>query len=523
MEDAARKGSGVDLWFAVWSRRKWLAIIGFALPFSAVIPLVAFLPNIYQSTATVIVERQQVPEAFVRSTVTSEVDSRLQTISEEVLSRSRLESLINRFGLYPELRKRVSLEELIIRMRGDIKLEKKVGARGHGAVVVAFAISYRGSDPETAALVTNALASFYVEENLKVRERQATGTAEFLKVQVEETKKRLDEQERRLSEFKKRHLGELPEQMQANLATLERLNVQLRINSDTQNRAGERRDALAKQLAEADPAAPTEGPDATAARIAGLRQELAALRTRFSDRYPEVIRARAEIAALERQLTETKSDGRLEPQPAAVVSPQVLRLKQTLNEVESEIKVLRAEEKHLRSAIATHHQRVENTPRREQESQEMSRGYETIKSLYNSLLARLEEALVAESMEQRQKGEQFRVLDPALPSGLPVAPKRSQVLLLGLVLSLGLAAGAVVLAEKLDTSFHTLDDLRGFTNVPVLVSIPRIVTAADASRGRRWMQLASLGAIVGLVLIAGTSYVVARGNEQLVRMLGLGS
>src|SRR3989454_1503743 len=251
MPGESRKGTGVELAMAVWSRRKWLAILTFAAPFSVAASLVIALPDTYQSTATVLVDRQQVPETFVQPTVTSALETRLHTISQEILSRSRLEALITRFGLYSDLRSRVSAEEVIERMRGDIKLELKgVEARGQREATVAFAIKYLGGDPQTVAQVTNTLASFYIEENLKVRERQATGTAEFLKVQLEETKKRLDEQERQVSEFKRRYLGELPQQMETNVASLERLHIQLRLNSDNQTRAMERRAAPARPQAE---------------------------------------------------------------------------------------------------------------------------------------------------------------------------------------------------------------------------------------------------------------------------------
>ena len=186
------------------------------------------------------------------STVTSALETRLQTINQEILSRSRLEALIARFGLYGDLRKRVSSEEVIERMRRDIQLELKgVEQREGRGTTIAFFLSYRGGDPPTVAQVANTLASFYIEENLKVRERQAAGTSEFLKAQVVVTKARLDEQERVVSEFKRHYLGELPQQLDANLATIERLSAQLRSNGDNQMRATERRDALLKQLADA--------------------------------------------------------------------------------------------------------------------------------------------------------------------------------------------------------------------------------------------------------------------------------
>jgi len=337
-----------------------------------------------------------------------------------------------------------------------------------------------------------------------------------------------------VSQFKRRYLGELPQQMEANLATLERLHAQLRLNADSQTRAAERRQALASQLAEAQtlpllapgtPGVPGGFTETPEARLARLKQELTALRAQFSEKYPDVVRTKAEIAELERQLAEAKSDDAKAEEkpatpPAGPMTPYGLRLKEALSEVEGESKILKGEEKHLREAIATYQARVENVPRREQEFKELSRDYESTRALYESLLKRFEEAQLAESMEQRQKGEQFRVLDPAVPGGEPAAPKRFRLILMALMLSAGLAAGAAVLAEQLDTSFHSVDDLRAFSTVPVLVSIPRIITETDVRRRRWHTRLAASAAMVGLVLIGGVAYFVASGNHQLVSLLG---
>lgn len=546
LTDEGRGRSGLTGVLAIWSRRKWLAIIVFAAPLVASASVISFLPNVYRSTATVLVDRQQVPEAFVRSTVTSALETRLHTISQEVLSRARLEELIDRFGLYGELRKRVPLEDVIGRMRSDIKLEiKSAELRGLREATVAFTITYQGSDPATVASVTNTLASFYNEENTKARERQATGTAEFLKIQLSETKTRLDQQEQRVSGFKRRHLGELPQQMDTNLSTLDRLHAQLRQNADSQTRAADRKQSLSGQLAEAEslvgppyavgaagpavgqiaPVAPSELRDA--ARLAQKKDELAQLRSQFSDKYPDVVQLTAEIAALEREMALAK---RAEPKPGASASaspvtfpgpmtPYVLRLKEALAEVQTDLKVLKTEEGRLRESIAVYQARVDNVPRREQEFKELSRDYESTRELYGSLLKRYEEAQLAESMEQRQKGEQFKVLDPAIARLQPAAPNRLKLLLMAVVGSIGLAFGAVLLAEQIDTSFHDLDDLRSFSNVPVLASIPWIVTRSEVRR-RRWrMRLAVSAAVAGLAVIVGLAYVVAHGNEHLIMLM----
>jgi succinoglycan biosynthesis transport protein ExoP len=541
--DEAQGGLGLDNLLAVWRRRKWLAILVFVFPCAAALSLALAMPSLYESTAIVLVDRQQVPEDFVRSTVTSALEVRLHTISQEILSRSRLKSLIDRFGLYPALRQSLPEEALIERMRKDVRLEL-TGAdqRGNqrGSSTISFAISYRGSDPQTVAQVTNTLASSYIEENLKVRERQATGTAQFLKVQLEETTKRLDVQERVVSEFKKRHLGELPGQLQANLATLQQLNEQLRLNTLNQIRAREKRDLLELQLQtvgltpEAVVIGPTGDPvvaqDPRAARLARLRQELGELRTRFTDRYPDVQRLQAEITRVEQEIAEAPAPEAPGGKPAATpavaagptANPAVLRIRQAIGETEAELKVLKDDEKRLRASIVVYDQRVANVPRREQEFLEISRDYETTRELHATLTKRFEEAQIAESMEQRQKGEQFRLLDPAVPGREPAAPRRLQLLAMALALALGLAAGAVVLAEQLDTSFHSLDDLRAFTAVPVLASIPRLVTAADGRQWRRRVVLTGLASLAGVALLAGTAWWLAHGNEQLVWLVTRG-
>jgi polysaccharide chain length determinant protein (PEP-CTERM system associated) len=523
MADETRSNSPVDTVLAVWSRRKWLAILVFVAPLVAGVSLVVSLPNVYRSAATVLAERQQVPDFFVRATVTSALETRIQAISQDVLSRSRLGALIQRFGLYPEQQQRVPLDRIVERMRKDIKLElKSMELKGLREATVSFTITYQGGNPDTVSRVANTLASFYNEENVKAREQQATGTTEFLKVQLGETKKRLDELEQRVSAFKRRHLGELPEQMGTNLATLERLGAQLRQNADSQTRVNERREMLSSQLAEAE--GQFVSPELReAARLAQKKEELARLRIRFNDNYPDVVMLAAEVAALERELDAAKSEMQesiAEGKPTATpVTPSMLRVKQSLGELQTELKILKTEEGRLRDSIAAYQARVDNVPRREQEFIELSRDYDSTRQLYASLMKRHEEAQLAESMEQTQKGEQFRVVDPAMPIAEPAAPNRIRLLAMTLAGAIGLAIAVVLAAEQLDTSFHTVDELRAFSKAPVLVSIPRIVTPKD-SRRRWWrMRLAATAAVVGLVMVAGVGYLAAHGNEDLVLLL----
>jgi succinoglycan biosynthesis transport protein ExoP len=528
-----QRHEGVETAWEIWKRRKWLAILVFIAVFTAVASVTMFLPDIYQSTTTILVERQQVPEAFVQSTITSGIDFRLQTITQQVLSRSRLEHLIDRFGLYHDVRQRVPLEQVIERMRQDIVLDQTgLQKGGKGETTVAFAISYKGRNPQQVAQVTNTLASFYIDENLKIRERQAAGTADFLRGQLEEMKQRLEEQEQRLRQFKEHYMGELPEQLQANVAVLENLNTQLRLNGDKRARASEQRAALAQQLAElaglkvpskhtivvtSDPQS-----DRHVTQHEKLQQELAKLSTRYGEKHPAIVSLKTEIAALEKLLTETKSmqgnTKNSEQVPGALQSPYVQQLKKEFGTLEAELKALHTEEQSVLQSIALYQQRVENTPRRDQELQVLQRDYDTAKGLYQSLLKRQEEAKLAEQLEQHQKGEQFRLLEPALPAVRPKEPDRRKLILMGLVCAIGLAVGTVILAEQLHPSFHTVDELYAFSHVPVLVSLPCIVTRADLRR-RRWrFGLVALSAILSLVLIAGSSYVAIKGPVPLAEL-----
>lgn len=517
-DDQSARSLGPEFVLEVWQRRKWLALLVFSAVFAAAASLTMSLPDLYRATATVLVERQQVSEAFVRPSVTAELETRIQTIEQQVMSRSRLTDLITRLDLYPELRGIVPIDALVERMRKDVQLVLKSAPEPSGRnATIAFALSYSGRDPRTVAEVANTLAALYAEENTKSRERQATRTAEFLKGQLTDIKRERDEREQLMSQFKSRHAGELLQQVEVNLAALDRLNTQLRLSGEYQIRAMERRDQLEKQLADAESAGPaTLRADTPAARLAKRKQDLAELRRKFSDQYPDVIRVKAEIAALEQEAAQIGTDGRTTTEASTDSSTRVT--KQTVGEVDGELKSLKAQEGFLRKAIAGYEARVENAPKREAELQQLSRDYDTANERYQTLLKRYEDAQLAESLEQGQNVEQFRMLDPAIPPARPAAPNRLWLLAMGIFASLAVGFGAIVAAERLDTTFHAVDDLQAFTNVPMLATIRRIPTKTGARRQRFRVALMTVAAIVGLALTVAGSYYVGSGNEQIVRL-----
>lgn len=507
----------VDLALGVWIRRKWLALAVFIAGFAGAVSLTFSLPNLYRATATVLVERQQVSEAFVRPSVTGELDTRIQTIHKQVMSRARLSDVVTRFNLYPELRASgVPLEAIVDRMRNDVEFGLSgVEQMGGRVATIAFTVSYSGRDPAAVAEVTNMLVSSYVAENSRTREQQAVRTVEFLKQQLEDTKRELDAHERRQAEFKLLHTGELPDQLEINMAALDRLNTQLRLNGEYQLRAIERRERFEQQVA----AAPITG--TPAGQLVKLRGQLAELRRTFSDQYPDVIRMKAEIARLESQQASHGSNGHTETAHAPDDATRRLA-EQGIAQTQSQLASLKREEAQLRRLIESHEARVANAPKRQDELQQLSRDYEASKERYETFLKRYEEAQLAENLEQGQAVEQLRVLDPALPSAAPAAPNRLWLLMLGLVASLGLAFAAVVAAEKLDTSFHSVDDLRRFAAVPTLAVIRRMPTPADARGQRLKFAAMALSFLFALALIVSGAHYVGAGNEQIVRMTSRG-
>jgi polysaccharide chain length determinant protein (PEP-CTERM system associated) len=516
-------GLGSDVVLDVWRRRKWIGILAFGAVCAGAGVAAVSLPNLYRASATVLIDRPQVSEAFVRQSVTAELETRIQTIHRQIMSRARLTDIITRLGLYPELRSSVPMDALAEQLRREIQLNLQGVQQSTGRTeTIAFTLSYSGRDPQTVAQVANTVAGFYIDENTKSRERQTSGTAEFLKAQLAAVRRELDQQEQRTNEVKLRHTGEL-QLVEVTLAALDRVNTQLRLNSESQIRVMDRRDRLEQQLADAESAPPgATQADNPSAQLVKLNEELEQLRRQYSDQYPEVIRVKAAIAALESTSGASggsnRSDSNGTNRQSALTNSSVRFARQALAGVEGELRRLKDEEASLRKQINGYEARIDSSPARQQALQPPSADYDTVNERYQALLKRSEEAQLAENLERGNNTEQFRILDPAIPPIHPAAPNRLWLLVMGLVAALGLGLGAIVAVEKLDTTFHNVDDLQAFTNMPMLARIRRIPTAAGTRRQRFRIALTAGAVVVGLAVIVAGSYYVAGGNEQLVRM-----
>jgi polysaccharide biosynthesis transport protein len=520
--------------FEIFRRRALLAIAIFAMVLAGAIAFALYLPDLYRGTALVLVERP-ISESIVRAPVSGELESRLYVIKQEILSRDRLYELIERFNLYPEMRQRAGVEEVLTQARNDIIVQPAGPEQVTGRTkTVSFTLSYTGDSREKVADVTNAVAAFYVQQNDQMRTNEAIRTTAFLRTQLAEAKRELDRHEAALRDYTTRYTGQLPEQVGVNLATLERLNTQLRLNGEQQIRIIEQRDKLLDGLRDTSVIArATASGDISPEAIERLKkideqkQKLSQAETQFTDRHPDVVRLREQLAAMEReheQALAAEKRQREQAEAAALAAtaedpsapvPQLRR--RTMEALDAELVTLREEEAGIRSAIGGFEQRLESSPQRMQEYQSITRDWSASKDLYDSLMKRYDEAQLTESMETGQAGERFRVLEPALPPEGPSAPNRVRLLIMGLLLAFFAAAGAVLVREQFDTGFHSVDEVREFTAVPVLVSIPPIGPMPAGRRARA--ALATVSALLLIALVASSAAYVASGNDQLVRLI----
>lgn len=495
----------------VVKQRRWFVLIPFAIGVALAPFLARFAPEQYRSETLIMVVPQRVPDDYVKPTVTQSVADRLPAITDQILSRSRLERIIEEMNLYPEERKRMVMEDVVAQMRRD------VGVQVEGRDADSFRVSFVSSDPETAQRVAERLASLYIEQNLTDRSAQAESTSQFLDSQLEQAKQRLMAQEKKLEEYRLRHAGELPSQMQSNLQVIQGATMQLSSLNDAINRAQERRLLIERQLAEvqATPVA-SSVPNSNEVRLTPQQQlefaraRLAALLQRYTPNHPEVVSLERTIEELVAKIGEetplSASAPPLSPAEAAQ-RKRIADLEAELAIIDRQLETHREEEKRLRARIAEYQAKVDAAPTRESELVELTRDYSTLQTAYANLLMKREQSMIAANLERRQIGEQFRILDPAARPQRPF----NQAQRLG-VMSSGALAGVVLglliiaLLELRDTSFRRQEEVHQVLNLPVLALIPVIAYERELENERRRMLRHDLAG--GAVLLMAVAIVV---------------
>lgn len=486
----------------VLRRRKWSLILPAALVLIIAAAVALLLPPVYKSVSTILIEEQEIPEDFVMATVTSYAEQRLQSIHQRIMSTSKLLEIINRLDLYKDLRQKATTEEVVDEMREDINLEyisaeivdRKTGRPA--SATIAFTLSYEGKDdPATVQKVANILASLFLEENLQVRERQALEATSFLEEELQKIKSSLDEIEEEIANFKNENINALPELLQVNIqsrhtvqASLERLEEQLRSLK-------EREGSLVSELANLSPKLELEDKK----RLESLRLELNRLETRFTDQYPDVIKTRQEIAKLEQKLKgrAVTENGELPDNPAYIT------LSSKLSSVQAEIESVKRQMKDLQKKEQELDKRIKATPHVEEIYNALLSERRNRQKKFDDLTQKLMEAKVAYGLEKEQKGERFTLIDPARLPEKPFKPNRLAIFLIGIVLGVGAGVATAALREFTDQSVRSTDALSRETAIPVLTTIPRIMTEKDRSLQR--MQ--RTGVVVGGVALVAIAVV----------------
>ena len=485
-------------------RRIWWIVIPLLLSILVAIGYYLKLPKIYRASTLILVQPQKVPETYVREIVSTEIEVRLRTITQQVTSRTNLEKIITEFDLYNEPGTHMFMEDKVENLRRRITVDVSSSGRRGAA---SFQIFFTGKYPKQLADVTNALASYFISENLKLREDQAIGTAEFLTEELETIRRRLAEKEAESKRYRERYMGGLPEQLDTNLRILERMQDQVSTNQENLREAENRKLLIQQQLAEAKkirktfaplPATSGEEPEES---LEQLKTMLASLEARYTERHPDVIRLKQKISDLEsrEKIEATKNDTVAED---TGMTQAEINLANQLREIDLEIKTLKAEAGQLNSQIKWYETLVENTPKREQELISLNRDYDNIRQTYNSLLNRRLEADLAVSMERKQKGEQFRILDPAKVPIRPFKPNMQRMLLTCVFVGLALGCGLAYLREIMDTSFRRPEEIEEVLQVPVLASLPFALNPRELRKIRTKKILTLLGVGLSFIIIA---------------------
>jgi uncharacterized protein involved in exopolysaccharide biosynthesis len=570
----------VDLrekWLAYWRRRRTF-LVAAGISGIATVSLAFLLPATYRSTATILIEQQEIPQELVRSVITSFADQRVQVISQRVMTTQNLLTLIDRYDLYADIRQRVPREELLQRMRDDIAM-KMISAdvidprSGRPTqATIAFSVSYQSRSPDLALKVANDLTSLYLNENLTSRTQMSEQTATFFTEESQRQAAHIAELDRELADFKKKHHHDLPELAQLNVQTLERTELEVRDAQSKADSLDSERILLQAQLAQINPTYQVFSD--TGQRVMGpedrlkvLKSQLASYKAKYSPGHPDIISTQREIEGLEkevksdddtgdrlRQLDDARAQLARAREKYSPEHPDVLRLQRTVESLETSVDAAAAVGKRrppdshadnpvyiqvkgqldaldierdaaakrlsdLHAKLDDYERRLAQSPEVEKQFREMARALDTAQLKYQEILSKQTEVQVSGNLESERKGERFTMIEPPLKPERPISPNRTLIVIAGLLFSLAVGAGAAAAHESFDASVRGAGDIRALLQVPALASIPIIVTNQDRIQRRRIIRYSWVGSVALLVLLALTIHLFVKPLDVLWAVL----
>jgi polysaccharide chain length determinant protein (PEP-CTERM system associated) len=465
----------LDDYLGILKRRGWMIAVPAVLLTLVGLGLTYIVPPQFVSQTLVLVEQQKVPEDYVKPVIEEDLTGRLASMKEQILSRSRLQPIIERFNLYGT--KSMSMDDRIDQVRKDISIKPIHSEMAATGGLPGFFISFKASDARTAQLVCGEITSLFVSQNLSARAQSAEGTTDFLKGQLEQAKRALDEQDAKLAVFQQKYMGRLPGEETTNMNMMTSLNTQLDAATQQLARLQQDRSYVEAMLAQQQSmAAPVSGP--AGAGTAGSQQtelqtlltEEAELTKRYTEDYPDVIAVRRKIKELRGQIAAAPASTptTVSSAPSRNDSPAVQQLRAQLKALEQGIVQKQHDQSNIQSQIRMYQGRISSSPLVQEEYKNVTRDYQTAQSFYDDLLKKMNSSKMATDLERRQQGEQFRVMDePNLPDG-PTFPKRGIFVGGGLMAGLILGMMLVAWREYRDTALRSERDVWAFTKLPTL-------------------------------------------------------
>lgn len=491
----------LDDYLAMLKRRAWLIltpvlvlpIIGYAVSYT--------ISPQYRSQTLVLIEGQKVPEGYVKPVIASDLDSRLDSIKEQLFSRSRMQPIVERYNLYPS--SRYTIDDRIEMVRKDIAIVPIQSHISSSAVLPGFTVSFKASDAHTAQLVCADITSLFVGENQRSRGDSAQGTTDFLKSQLDEAKRGLDDQDAKLAEFQRKYMGRLPGEESPNVNMLTSLNTQLEAATQALQRMEQDRSYQESMLTQQVATQATLAPGSTGAAAASpssLQTELqillaqeADLTSHYTNDYPDVIAVRRKIGDVRHQIAQAPppSVGPVSSTaPSRFDSPAVVQMRAQMRSADLGILQKRREQAQVQAQIHSYQDKIESTPAIAAEYKQLTRDYQTTLDEYNDLKGKMNSAKMATDLEKRAQGEQFRVMDDANLPDAPFSPNRPIFAVGGLVFGLALGIGLAALLEYRNTAVRSERDIYAFTKLPTL----GVIAFSDVGLNpiSRWSRLWSL-------------------------------
>lgn len=461
-------------------RRHWVlilicAIIGPPLAYG----VAKVLPPKYTSQALVLIEPPTVSPNIVEPVDTVDLTQRLASLRQQILSRTRLEPIIRKLNLYPADIDRVSMDRLVARLQDDIEVSPVQPMAQTGGSLPGFYVNVTMSQAQTAQEVCNAVTSMFIEESLRLQNQRSAQTTDFLSQQLADAKSDLDAKDAKLAAFKMRYFGSLPDDEQSNLNILGTLSNELDAATQAVSRAEQDKSfaqtMLNQQLASWQAAQTSEDPESMQQQLIALQTKLANLLTQYTDSYPDVIRTKADIAALRKRLAQADASAVPVTGPTGLIVPAaILQLRAQIKADDQTIKDKNKDQQDLKRQIALYESRVQSSPVIEEQYKELTRGYQTALESYNDLLRKRDASAMSQALNAQQEGELFSLLDPANLPDTPSFPNLYKFALGGLAAGLALGLAITFVMEMKDTSMRTERDVEFALRLPVLAMIPAV-------------------------------------------------